>query len=249
MEPTKVLLVDDQSLMRLGFSMVLSAEEDIAVVGEASDGRAALQQVAALAPDVVLMDIRMPVMDGIEATRQIVSTYPETRVILLTTFDLDEYAFAGLKAGASGFLLKDVRPPQLVAAIRSVAAGDAVVSPRVTKRMLELFGARLPASAVAGTDREGQPGAEGGGGGAGEDSLEDVVAAEMESLTPKERAVFDQLILGLTNAEIAARLYVSEATVKTHVGSVLKKLGLRDRVHVVVYAYETGLLQPGEGNL
>ena len=245
MEPTKVLLVDDQSLMRLGFSMVLSAEEDIAVVGEASDGRAALQQVAALAPDVVLMDIRMPVMDGIEATRQIVSTYPETRVILLTTFDLDEYAFAGLKACASGFLLKDVRPPQLVAAIRSVAAGDAVVSPRVTKRMLELFGARLPASAVAGADREGNPDAEEGG----EDSLEDVVAAEMESLTPKERAVFDQLILGLTNAEIAARLYVSEATVKTHVGSVLKKLGLRDRVHVVVYAYETGLLQPGEGNL
>jgi DNA-binding NarL/FixJ family response regulator len=231
----RVLLVDDQSLMRMGFAMVLGGEEGISVVGEAADGRAALDQVAALAPDVVLMDVRMPLMDGIEATRRIADAYPSTRVILLTTFDLDEYAFAGLKAGASGFLLKDVRPEELVAAVRAVAAGDAAVSPRVTRRMLELFAPRLPSGGVPA--------------GAGEDQEADITARELAALTPKERDVFDQLALGLTNAEIAAKLFVSEATVKTHVGGVLRKLGLRDRVHAVVYAYETGLLSPGDGNL
>jgi DNA-binding NarL/FixJ family response regulator len=276
----KVLLVDDQALMRMGFAMVLGAEEGIELVGEAADGRVAVQQVAALAPDVVLMDVRMPAMDGIEATRRIVATYPETKVILLTTFDLDEYAFAGLKAGASGFLLKDVRPAELVAAVRAVAAGDAAVSPRVTRRMLELFAPELPGAPSAG--HAGGPGLPGGAragsgmagdrriGGRGDaasglsgighpetappgpafsQDLEGVVGEELATLTPKERDVFDQMALGLTNAEIAAKLYVSEATVKTHVGAVLKKLGLRDRVHVVVYAYETGLLAPGDGSL
>ncbi|MDR2381628.1 MAG: response regulator transcription factor [Bifidobacteriaceae bacterium] len=230
----KVLLVDDQPLMRMGFSMVLAAEDDMTVVGEASDGAAALRQVAALEPDVVLMDVRMGTMDGIEATRRIVADYPATKVILLTTFDLDEYAFAGLKAGASGFLLKDVRPAELVQAIRSVYSGEAAVSPRVTKRMLELFAPRLPA-----------PGSAQGDG----PYNQEVIDQEMASLTAKERGVFDLLALGLTNAEIADRLFVSETTVKTHVGAVLKKLGLRDRVHVVVYAYETGLITPGEANI
>ncbi|MDR2374415.1 MAG: response regulator transcription factor [Bifidobacteriaceae bacterium] len=249
MSAIKVLLVDDQALMRMGFAMVLGAEDGIEVVGEAADGAAALTQVAALAPDVVLMDVRMPAMDGIEATRRIAEAHPETRVILLTTFDLDQYAFAGLKAGASGFLLKDVRPPDLVAAVRAVAAGDAAVSPRVTRRMLELFAPRLPDAAGA-SGAVGAPGAVAGGGAlAGGDPLAELTAQEMAVLTPKEREVFDQLALGLSNAEIAAKLFVSEATVKTHVGAVLKKLGLRDRVHVVVYAYETGLLQPGDGNL
>lgn len=239
MNRIKVLLVDDQPLMRMGFAMVLGAEEDLQVVGEAADGRAALVQAAALDPDVVLMDVRMPSMDGIEATRRLVETYPDTKVILLTTFDLDEYAFAGLKAGASGFLLKDVRPAELVDAVRAVAAGDAAVSPRVTRRMLELFAPRLPvAGAADAATGAGEPG-----------GLEDLTAKEMATLTPKEREVFGQLALGLTNAQIAAKLYVSEATVKTHVAAVLKKLSLRDRVHVVVYAYETGLLRPGEGNL
>jgi DNA-binding NarL/FixJ family response regulator len=226
----RILLVDDQSLMRMGFAMVLGAEDDMAVVGEAADGAAALQQVAALGPDVVLMDVRMPKMDGIEATRRIVDASPATKVILLTTFDLDEYAFAGLKAGASGFLLKDVRPAELVEAIRSVHSGEAAVSPRVTRRLLELFAPRLPASAGS----EGAAGTAGHGAG-----------QELASLTAKEREVFDLLAAGRTNAEIARVLTVSETTVKTHVGGILKKLGLRDRVHVVVYAYESGLVTPG----
>jgi DNA-binding NarL/FixJ family response regulator len=227
----KVLLVDDQPLMRMGFSMVLDAEEDMAVVGEAADGAAAVQQAAALKPDVVLMDVRMPRMDGIEATRRIVADSPQTRIILLTTFDLDEYAFAGLKAGASGFLLKDVRPHDLTHAIRAVHSGEAAVSPRITRRMLELFADRLP-----------EPAQTGGGAGTGADGI----GQEMAALTAKEREVFDLLATGLTNGEIARRLTVSETTVKTHVGAVLKKLGLRDRVHVVVYAYETGLVTPGD---
>jgi DNA-binding NarL/FixJ family response regulator len=219
----KMLLVDDQALMRLGFAMVLDAEDDMAVVGEAADGAAALRQVEALRPDVVLMDVRMPQVDGIEATRRIVAAFPDTKVLLLTTFDLDQYAFAGLKAGASGFLLKDVRPPDLVRAVRCVHSGEAAVSPRITKRMLDLFAARLPGAA------------------------EDGIGQQMAALTAKEREVFDLLAAGLTNAEIAARLVVSDTTVKTHVGAVLKKLGLRDRVHVVVFAYETGLVTPGDG--
>ncbi|MDR0593672.1 MAG: response regulator transcription factor [Bifidobacteriaceae bacterium] len=249
MAPIKVLLVDDQALMRMGFAMVLGAEDGIEVAGEAADGRAALTQVAALSPDVVLMDVRMPTMDGIEATRRICEFYPDTKVILLTTFDLDEYAFAGLKAGASGFLLKDVKPDELVSAVRAVAAGDAAVSPRVTRRMLELFAQRLPALGAGAGAGAGAGGIGGGGGPAAGPSLADVVDAEMASLTPKEREVFDHLALGLTNAEIARKLFVSEATVKTHVAGILKKLGLRDRVHVVVYAYETGLLTPGDGNI
>ncbi|MDR2114412.1 MAG: response regulator transcription factor [Bifidobacteriaceae bacterium] len=230
-ERIKVLLVDDQSLMRMGFAMVLAAEPGMEVVGEAADGKSALEQTQALQPDVVLMDVRMPQMDGIEATRQLVEHCPDTRVILLTTFDLDEYAFAGLKAGASGFLLKDVRPAELVNAIKAVHLGDAAVSPRVTKRMLELFAGRLPAEPV-------QPETQSGDGDIGQ---------LMDQLTAKEREVFDLLVAGLTNAEIAAQLYISDTTVKTHVGGVLRKLGLRDRVHVVVWAYETGLVRPGEG--
>jgi DNA-binding NarL/FixJ family response regulator len=226
-DPIKVLIVDDQSLMRMGFAMVLKAEPDIEVVGEAGDGAAAVAEAAALKPDVVLMDVRMPGMDGIEATRRIVQASPTTRVIVLTTFDLDEYAFGALKAGASGFLLKDVRPDDLVTAIHSVASGDAAISPRITRRMLDLFVGHL-------------------------DNVENVIAAPaaptvspVAVLTPRERDAFDGVVEGLTNAEIAQKLGVSETTVKTHVGNVLTKLSLRDRVHVVVWAYETGLAKPG----
>jgi DNA-binding NarL/FixJ family response regulator len=212
----RVLLVDDQALVRMGFRMVLEAESDLQVVGEASDGRDAIARAAALQPDIVLMDVRMPDVDGITATREIVAARPESRVIVLTTFDLDEYAFGGLRAGASGFLLKDARPAELLAAIRSVAAGDAVVSPRVTKRMLDLFGGSLPASARS----------------------QDVTSA----LTPREREILLAIAEGLSNGEIAARFFLTESTVKTHVGRVLFKLGLRDRIHAVIFAYENGLI-------
>jgi DNA-binding NarL/FixJ family response regulator len=228
----KVLLVDDQPLMRVGFSMVLAAEDGIEVVGEAADGAAAIKQVNALAPDVVLMDVRMPGMDGIEATRRLSELRPATKVIVLTTFDLDEYAFGALKAGASGFLLKDVRPAELVGAIKAVAAGDAAVSPRVTRRMLDMFAPKLPAAAEVGD----------GPAGAGAAPGDDGEVGGIGALTPRERDVFNEMAKGLTNAEIAAELVVSETTVKTHVASVLTKLGLRDRVHVVVYAYENGLV-------
>lgn len=214
----RVLLVDDQSMLRLGFRMVLSAEEGIEVVGEAGDGAAGLAMTKALQPDVVLMDVRMPGVDGIEATRRIIAEAPGARVIILTTFDLDEYAFAALRAGASGFLLKDARPTELVAAIRSVAAGDAAVAPRITRRMLELFAERLPDAGAA-------PAAD----------------ARLASLTPREHEIFAALGEGLSNAEIAERFVLSEATVKTHVARVLGKLGLRDRVQAVVLAYETGV--------
>ncbi|WP_227000837.1 response regulator [Protaetiibacter intestinalis] len=214
----RVLIVDDQSMLRMGFRLVLAAEDGIEVIGEAGDGAAALSMVRALQPDVVLMDVRMPGVDGIEATRRVVAEAPDSRVIILTTFDLDEYAFAALRAGASGFLLKDVRPPELVAAIRSVAAGDAAIAPRVTRRMLELFAERLPDAgrAPASDDR-------------------------LAALTPREHEVFAALGEGLSNAEIAERFVLSEATVKTHVARVLGKLGLRDRVQAVVLAYETGV--------
>jgi DNA-binding NarL/FixJ family response regulator len=214
----RVLLVDDQSMLRLGFRMVLSAEEGIEVVGEAGDGAAGLAMTKALQPDVVLMDVRMPGVDGIEATRRIIAEAPGARVIILTTFDLDEYAFAALRAGASGFLLKDARPTELVAAIRSVAAGDAAVAPRVTRRMLELFAERLPDAGAAPASY-----------------------ARLASLTPREHEIFAALGEGLSNAEIAERFVLSEATVKTHVARVLGKLGLRDRVQAVVLAYETGV--------
>ncbi|MDF9878026.1 response regulator [Cellulosimicrobium cellulans] len=226
--PTRVLLVDDQALLRMGFRMILAAEEDIEVVGEAGDGETGIAQAAALRPDVVLMDVRMPGTNGIEATERIVAAQPESRVIILTTFDLDEYAFAALRAGASGFLLKDAKPGELVGAIRAVASGDAAVSPRVTRRMLEMFSGQLPQE---GTNAPAPA----------QTGLHDPRLAE---LTARELEVFEALGEGLTNAEIAERFVLSEATVKTHVGRVLGKLGLRDRVQAVVLAYETGVARP-----
>ncbi|MBO3083741.1 response regulator [Cellulomonas fengjieae] len=222
---TRVLLVDDQALIRMGFRLLLSSTDDLEVVGEAQDGQAAVEQVAALRPDVVLMDVRMPGVNGIDATRRIVETHPETRVLVLTTFDLDEYAFAALRAGASGFLLKDAAPDELAAAVRTVASGDAVVSARITRRMLELFSEHLPA------------------GDAQADA--DAVHPRLAPLTPREVEVLREIAEGLSNAEIAGRLFLSEATVKTHVGRVLAKLGVRDRVQAVVVAYETGLVRAG----
>ena len=215
-----VVLADDQALMRMGFRMVLEAEEDIAVVGEASDGTSALAQAKALHPDVILMDVRMPGMNGIEATERIAQECPGTRVLILTTFDLDEYAFAGLRAGASGFLLKDTRPAELAEAIRTVASGEAVVSPRITQRMLEMFATSLPNS---GTPAQASD-------------------PRIDSLTPREKEILVLMSQGMSNAEIAEHLVVSATTVKTHVGNVLAKLDVRDRVQAVVVAYETGLM-------
>jgi DNA-binding NarL/FixJ family response regulator len=221
-DPIRVLLVDDQALMRMGFALVLDAEDDLEVVGEAGDGATALAQVRALRPDVVLMDVRMPGMNGIEATERLTAEHPEVRVLVLTTFDLDEYAFAALRAGASGFLLKDAEPAALVAAIRTVASGEAVVAPRVTRRMLELFAPHLPVHADA------RPGA---------------TDPRLAELTPREVEVLRAVARGLSNAEIAAELVLSEATVKTHVGRILAKLEVRDRVQAVIVAYETGLVE------
>lgn len=219
-DPIRVVIVDDQQLIRMGFRLVLDAEADIEVVGEAADGVAALDVVQADVPDVVLMDVRMPRMDGIEATRQLVARHPSIRVVVLTTFDLDEYAFAALRAGASGFLLKDAHPHELTGAIRAAHGGDAVLSPRVTRRMLEMFGGSLPA------DTEERGG--------------------IEELTEREREVFIAIARGLSNAEIGAELFVSESTVKTHVGRVLAKLGARDRVHAVILAHRMGVV-PRDG--
>jgi DNA-binding NarL/FixJ family response regulator len=222
----RVLLVDDQALLRMGFRLVLEAEDDLEVVGEAGDGDAAVRQATALHPDVVLMDVRMPGTNGIEATERLVAALPGSRVLILTTFDLDEYAFAALRAGASGFLLKDARPAELVAAIRAVATGDAVVSARVTRRMLEMFAGDLPAPGSS------EPGPRG-------------LDARLRTLTARETEILRAVAEGLSNAEIAARFVLSEATVKTHVGRVLAKLDVRDRVQAVVLAYETGLVTPG----
>jgi len=229
---TTVLLVDDQALVRMGFRLILDGSDDLEVVGEAGDGRTAVDQVAALRPDVVLMDVRMPGVDGIEATRRVVAAHPEVRVLILTTFDLDEHAFAALRAGASGFLLKDATPAELAAAVRTVASGESVVSPRVTRRLLELFAGSLPSGAAAGA----------GSGGAGGAATGD---PRLAALTPRETEVLRCVADGLSNAEIATRLFLSEATVKTHVGRVLAKLGVRDRVQAVVLAYETGLVRAG----
>ncbi|WP_268915975.1 response regulator [Actinomadura logoneensis] len=226
-EPIRVLLVDDQELVRAGFTMVLDAQPDIEVVGEAGDGAAAVEAVRARPADspveVVLMDVRMPRMDGIEATRRIVAA-GGPKVIILTTFDLDEYAFAAIKAGASGFLLKDAGPAQLVEAIRAVRSGDAVVAPSTTKRLLDRFALHLPDGSRTRADEA------------------------LATLTERETEVLHLVARGMSNAEIAERLYVSEATVKTHMGRILMKLGLRDRVQAVVFAYETGLVKSGQSD-
>jgi DNA-binding NarL/FixJ family response regulator len=219
-----IVLVDDQPMLRLGFRLVLDAQPDMQVVGEAGDGAAAVRLAQAKQPAVVLMDVRMPGMDGIEATRRIVTTVSATRVLILTTFDLDEYAYEGLRAGASGFLLKDVPPQDLLSAIRAVASGDAVVAPSVTRRLLDAFLPHLP-------DLGRAPGTG--------------LPPEVKALTAREREVLTEVAAGLSNAEIAAVLVLSEATVKTHVGRILSKLRLRDRVQAVVYAYEHGLVRPG----
>ncbi len=214
----RILLVDDQELVRTGFRMVLDAQPDMAVVGEAGDGLAAVNLLRGVTADVVVMDVRMPRLDGIEATRRICQGGDRPRVLMLTTFDLDEYAFAALKAGASGFLLKDVPPEELLFGIRSVHSGDAVVAPSTTRRLIDRFAPMFP------TDTAREP-------------------PDLAGLTGREREVLILIAQGLSNTEIAERLFVSEATVKTHVGRVLAKLGLRDRVQAVVFAYETGLVK------
>jgi DNA-binding NarL/FixJ family response regulator len=225
--PISVLLVDDQPLLRTGFRLILESEPEVSVVGEAADGRAAVAAAKRLLPDVVLMDIRMPGKDGIDATREILAwaadAGQQVRVLVLTTFDLDEYVVEALRAGASGFLLKDVPPDELVGAIRVVSEGAAIVAPTITRRLLDRFGDKLPST------RERPP-------------------TRLDVLTEREREVLRLLARGLSNAEIARRLVVSETTVKTHVGNVLTKLGLRDRVQAVVHAYETGIVRPGESD-
>jgi DNA-binding NarL/FixJ family response regulator len=213
-----VVIADDQALVRGGFRMILDAKEDMEVVGEASDGAEAIALVQEHDPDVVLMDVRMPNVDGIEATRQIVASGSAARIIILTTHDVDEYVFAALRAGASGFLLKDVRPSELVEGIRVVARGDALLAASVTRRLLDRFASVLPDTSPRPTD--------------------------LDELTEREVEVLRLVALALSNAEIAARLVLTEATVKTHVSSVLRKLDLRDRVQAVVYAYDVGLVRP-----
>ncbi|GAA3779661.1 response regulator [Micromonospora maritima] len=219
--PVRVLLADDQPLLRTGFRMVLGVEDDLDIVGEAGDGVEAVELSRRLLPDVVLMDIRMPRMDGVAATRAIVDARLPVRVLVLTTFELDEYVVGALRAGASGFLAKDVPAEDLVTAIRTVAAGEAVVAPRILRRLLDRFADVLPDPAA-------------------------VPPPVLDTLTEREREVLIQVARGLSNAEIARELSVSETTVKTHVGHVLTKLRLRDRVQAVVLAYETGLVRPGK---
>ena len=236
----RVLLVDDQALIRLGFRMVLESEPDLEVVGEADDGAQAVVLANELAPDVVIMDVRMPGMDGIAATERIVGRLPGTRVLIVTTFDLDEYAFAGLRAGASGFLLKNAPPSELVGAIRTVASGDAIVEPRITRRLLDLFGAQLPVAGNANVVPAAQRAAiDSNPARLGHDD------PRLASLTEREADVFTAVARGLSNAEISSALYLAESTVKTHVSRILMKLGLRDRVHAVMLGYETGVVTPG----
>ena len=215
----RVLVADDQALVRGGFRMILDAQTDIEVVGEAVDGRDAVAQARELRPDVVLMDIRMPDVDGIAATREVVAVAPDARVVILTTFEDDEYIFGALTAGASGFLLKRTSPELLIDAIKAVAAGDSLLSPSVTRRVIDRMAA-LP-------------------------SGEAVLDQRADVLTAREREVLEQLARGLSNAEIAGALVIEESTVKTHVKRILMKLGLRDRVQAVIFAYESGLVRPG----
>lgn len=230
----RVLVVDDQSLVRAGFRTILDSEDGIEVVGEAADGQAAIDRVAALAPDVVCMDVQMPGMDGLEATRRITGdATTQAAVLVLTTFNREDYLFAALDAGASGFLLKNSSPEQLIEAVQVVARGDALLSPDVTRRVIE---------AVAG--RSTSPAEGGHGASAAATGIAAPPPAELATLTEREREVLALLALGISNAEIAERLWVGEATVKTHVSKVLMKLGLRDRVHAVVYAYEHGVVRP-----
>ena len=214
----RVVIADDQALMRTGFRMILDAQDDIEVVGEAIDGADAIRRFQELSPDVVVMDVRMPTMDGIEATRRLSALGRPARVLILTTFDLDEYVYEALRAGASGFLLKDRPPEELVAAVRVIASGEALLAPSVTRRLIEEFARRAPA----------------------------VKPTELDELTEREREVLVLMARGLSNAEIAKALFVAETTVKTHVGRVLHKLRLRDRAQAVVLAYESGLVHPGD---
>ena len=225
----RIVLADDQALLRKGFRMILESEDGMEIVGEAANGQDAVRLSGLYTPDVVLMDVRMPVLDGIEATRAITTTDDATRVLILTTFDLDEYAFGALRAGASGFLLKDVPPPELVNAIRTVARGDAVVSPRITRRLLEEYAHQLPD--LSGSDY-------------GNGMLPGGEELALAGLTEREHEVLLAVAEGLSNAEIAEQLFVSEATVKSHVGRLLAKLGLRDRVQAVVFAFQSGLVKP-----
>jgi DNA-binding NarL/FixJ family response regulator len=215
----RVLIVDDDALMRAGLRGVLSSDPAIELVGEASDGRQAVHRTRQLRPDIVLMDVRMPDLDGISATRQLLATFPEARVVILTTFEQDDYIFGALSAGASGFLLKRTRPEELIAAIHVIAAGDSLLSPSVTSRVIGRM-ARQPAP----------------------DASRD---ARLDELTPREREVLELVARGLSNGEIAAALVIEESTVKTHVKRILLKLGVRDRVQAVIFAYESGLAQPG----
>jgi DNA-binding NarL/FixJ family response regulator len=215
---TTVLLADDQALVRVGLRKILDAEPDMEVVGEAADGEDAVAAAARLRPDIVLMDIRMPVLDGIEATQRLVRTDPSTRILVLTTFGLDSYVYAALRAGASGFMLKDAPPEEIVAAVRIVASGDALLAPAVTRAVVEEFVRQAPPPPPP---------------------------RAVEELTPREREVLDLLVRGLSNPEICARLVISEATAKTHVARILQKLGVRDRVQAVIYAYESGLITRG----
>ena len=216
----RVVLADDEQLLRAGFRMILDAHQDFEVVAEAGDGREAIIAAEEHRPDVVIMDVRMPEMDGVAATEIITQRWPEVRVLILTTFDLDEYAFAGLRAGASGFLLKNAPPAELVAAIRTVAAGEAVVAPRVTRRLLDTFAQRMPTATQESRDER------------------------LAQLTERERDVLQAIALGQSNQEIASSLCLSEATVKSHVSRILAKLSVRDRVQAVIFAYETRMVEP-----
>jgi DNA-binding NarL/FixJ family response regulator len=220
---TTVLLCDDQALVRVGLRKILDAEDDLEVVGEAGDGEDAVAEAGRLRPDIVLMDIRMPVLDGIEATRRIAGAQPAIRVV--TTFGLDGYVYDALRAGASGFMLKDAPPEEIVAAVRIVANGDALLAPAITRTVIEEFARRAPGTAPP--PRPEPP--------------------ALDELTPREREVLELLARGLSNPQICERLVVSEATTKTHVARILQKLGLRDRIQAVIYAYETGLIEPGGG--